>query len=87
MKTLFFHKFGYARSTSNYICCHNSTRFDLGLILSWDSVNKILSIKPRVTLNINNRFPVSSGIGSAYCNPSAWGDGIRGWLEDGSPPS
>ena len=28
----------------------------------------------------------SSGIGSACCNPSVWGDGIRGWLEDGSPP-
>ena len=27
-----------------------------------------------------------SGIGSACCNPSVWGDGIRGWLEDGSPP-
>ena len=27
-----------------------------------------------------------SGIGSACCNPSDWGDGIRGWLEDGSPP-
>ena len=31
-------------------------------------------------------FFVSSGIGSACCNPSDWGDGIRGWLEDGSPP-
>ena len=27
-----------------------------------------------------------SGIGSACCNPSDWGDGIRGWHEAGRPP-
>ena len=30
---------------------------------------------------------IVSGIGSACCNTSVWVDGIRGWLEDGSPPS
>ena len=45
---------------------------------------KVMILSVRKT-NINMAISLS-GIGSACCNPSVWGDGIRGWLEDGSPP-
>ena len=36
--------------------------------------------------SLENTSKILSGIGSACCNPSDWGDGIRGWHEAGRPP-